>query len=205
MAEVNKTASDLSCVRNGETTQPSGHGVGGPGVGTNYNNTEMMTFPDFGLPACSVIDSASLTWTLTESDWNLSSDITVSACGSYNPATVNGINQPAPAGTPNITNVTYQPGVKVMNATGAVKQMYSSGIRCLKLTQPNGENRKRFSSTAAVLTISYHSPIWIAPVKGSIDKQVLAIKTAPVKGSIDKTVAGMRIAPVKGNISNTVF
>lgn len=205
MAEVIKTASDLSCVRNGETTEPAADGVGGPGTGTSYNNTEMMTFPDFGIPSCSVIDSAELTWTLIDADWSVNSYITVSACLSYDPATVNGINQPAPVGTPNATYVTYQPGAKVMNATGAVRQMLASGIRCLKLTQPNGENRKRFSSTTAVLTISYHLPVWIAPVKGSINKPVLSMKATPVKGSINKTVAGMKIAPVRGSADKTVF
>lgn len=154
MAIKEVTATVMTPVRNGYSSSPSGYDVGGPGDGSNYNNSIYMTFPGFGLEAGSTIDSATLSYTMTGWDWRSEVDIFVQACASAGTAA----NQVACTGARDTTQVPDSTLVSIFAATNTARQMNLSGKHYLKMYCANGNNRKNFSSSKAKLTVNYTPP-----------------------------------------------
>jgi len=151
---VTKTATVMTCVRNGYTTTPTGHAYGGPGPSPNYNNSEYMTFPSFALPAGSVIDSASMHWDMVDWDWQAAVTVSVAAATGAGTPT----NQYATKGTADTTAVAAATLEDTYNATNAARRMWQDQTWWLKVYAPNGENRKNMSSAKAILTLNYTAP-----------------------------------------------
>ena len=155
MAQKEVTATVMTPVRNGYSSDTNGtYDVGGPGEGSNYNNSIYMTFPSFGLPAGSTISSASLSYTMTDWDWRAEVDIYLQACASAGTES----NQVSCTGSKDTTEVPESTLVSTFSATNTAKQMLSSGKYYLKMYCANGENRKNFTSTKAKLTVNYTAP-----------------------------------------------
>ena len=144
----------MTAVRNGYTSSPSGYDVGGPGLSGNYNNSVYMTFPGFALEAGSTISSATMSYAMTGWDWRSAVTIYLQACASAGTPS----NQVGCTGTADGTNVPESTLTSVYAATNTAKQMYASGKYFLKMYCANGNNRKSFTSTPAVLTVTYTPP-----------------------------------------------
>ena len=118
---VQKTATVMTCVRNGYSSTPSGHAYGGPGGSPDYNNSEYMTYPSFGLPAGSVIDSASMHWDMVDWDWQAAVTVSVKhAVGAGTPA-----NQCATKGTADPTAVAQATLEDTYNATHTARRRWA--------------------------------------------------------------------------------
>ncbi len=154
MAQKTLAATVMTPVRNGYSSEPSGYDVGGPGSGSNYNNSIYMTFPAFGLPAGSTISGASLSYTMTDYDW--SDAVTIYLCACVSAGTPS--NQAGLTGTADGTSVAKGALVSTFAAMNTAKEMLATGKYYLKMYCANGTNRKKFSSTAAKLTIDYTPP-----------------------------------------------
>jgi hypothetical protein len=154
VATKNISCTVMTAVRNGETSTPSGYDVGGPGSGSNYNNSIYFTFNAFGLPAGSTIDSAKLNFNMIGFDWDDAVTIKLAcAVGAGTPS-----NQVATQGSVDNTFVAQDALVDVFNATNTARTMLLTGDYYAKMYAANGTNRKTFSSTKPTLVLTYTAP-----------------------------------------------
>lgn len=157
MAQKIVTATVMTDIREGYSTTPGGDNlaVGGAGPQPGYNNSVYMTFPTFGIPAGSVISSASLWFDMIGWDYKAQCWHRVQACDWAGTPTSH-----APvSGGYNDTEVPYNTYVDNFAASNAAKQMFSSGKYFLKqFVVTPADNRKTFSATPAKLTLNYTAP-----------------------------------------------
>jgi hypothetical protein len=182
--QVQKTASVMTCVRNGYTTTPSDYAVGGPGPSPSYNNSIYMTFPDLDLPTGAVIDSASMHYDMTSWDWSAATSIELQhATGAGTPT-----NQVGVDGTLDSTTVPSSTLTDTYEATNTARRMLETGLHYLKMFNGNGENRKNFTSTKAILTVNYTAPP-VAPTLGSV------VRDSPTQCTVNWTNNATTDAP----------